>query len=156
MPQFSVADGLAGQSSYACASGIVSQHVCQPAQVTNGLLPKTCAFDTDCTAADGVTAGTCECGLGISGVAYCRPHRSDAVALKHLAVAYNGNYDEIAYYTYKNAYFNIIAHDNLLGTEEECWDDADELEVFDGLEDLLEMCSPECIATGCYEELGYN
>lgn len=154
VPHFSVVDGGTSNSSYACASGIVADSVCQSTQVTNGTMPKACVYNEDCLASDGVTAGVCECGLGAVGTAFCRPHRSDSVSLKHLAKVYNGNYDEITYFTYKISYYTIVALTNTW-MEDGCWKDSDELRAFDILEDYLEMCSPECAVTGCIDELGY-
>lgn len=155
--QFSVLDGFPSNSGVACVSGIVFNGTCQPAELTNGAIPKVCTSDNDCLAADNKTQGTCVCGASQEGTAYCLAHRSDSLSLKQLASTFNGNYEEIAYYTYKLSYFYLLKSEIAITLNEDCLDEGVEIEYFEDLEENFEFCSPKCATpAGCSAELGFN
>ena len=154
--QFSLLDGLASSSAVACASGIVFNGTCQPSELTNGALPKVCTSDLDCLATDNKTQGVCQCGASLLGTAYCTAHRSDSISLKQLASVYNGNYDEIAYYTYKLSYFHLVKSEIIKEAYEDCLDEARDVESFEDLKEKFEVCSSKCATpAGCQAELGF-
>ena len=153
---FSVPAGGASSSSVACASGIVLNETCQAAQLTNGTFPKTCSRDGDCLALDGLTAGVCQCGANLQGLAYCSAHRSDKLSLKQLASAHNGNYDEIRYHTYKLLNFHVVMGEIVRQPVEDCLDEALDIEAFEDLKELFELCSSSCLnRAACAAELGF-
>jgi hypothetical protein len=153
---FSVPVGGASSSAVACSSGIVFNSTCQASEVTNGTLPKVCTHQADCIAADGVTQGLCQCGANLQGTAYCAAHRSDKISLKQLAASYNGNYDEIKYYTHKLMYFHIVLGEIVKQPVEDCLDEAADIETFEDLKELFKMCSSSCVnRTTCAAELGF-
>lgn len=153
---FSVLDGSPSSSAVACASGIVFNGTCQAAELTNGAIPKVCTSDNDCLAADNKTQGTCVCGASKEGTAYCLAHRSDSLSLKQLASTYNGNYDEVAYYTYKLSYFYLLQSEIAVTLYEDCLDEGIEVEYYEDLEEKFEYCSPKCLTpAGCSAELGF-
>jgi hypothetical protein len=110
---FSVAEGNKADYSVACASGILINGTCQPAQLTSGKLPKKCKRHSDCTASDGVTKGTCACALDKKGKKYCKLHRSDPISLKHLEYSHEESYYQSQYYTllYNTYPVNLFAEE---------------------------------------------
>ena len=150
--QFSLPAGNSSESSIACASGIVLNSTCQPAELTSGAMPKECLFDSNCTAANGVTPGTCKCGFNKNGTAYCLPHRSDKVNLDLIEATYNGNYEEIAYFTFRLSHYDWITGELRKETHDDCLDDSIELEQYEDLEDYFAMCSPKCTKKGSCRE----
>jgi hypothetical protein len=120
----------------ACASGILENGRCQPAQVTNGTLPRPCARDSDCVAADGVTAGKCVCAYDEKASAYCTLHRSDKIALKHLEVCQDGTSEAVEFWTFVYNNYPQVTEAN------QCYlKVAEELVKFEELKEKAEMCS---------------
>ena len=153
---FSVPVGGASASSVACASGVVFNETCQVAQLTNGTFPKVCTQHSECLSTDGLTAGTCECGANLQGAAYCSAHRSDKISLKQLASTYNGNYDEIRYYTYKLLNFHLVMNEIAKQPVDDCLEEALDFEAYENVKDLFELCSSSCLnRAACSAELGF-
>jgi hypothetical protein len=76
--------------------------------------------------------------------------------LKQLASTYNGNYDEIRYYTYKLLNFHIVLNEIVQQPVEDCLEDASDYEAFETLKDLFELCSTTCLnRAACAAELGF-
>lgn len=159
---FSVLDGSSSDSNLACRSAIVKNGVCQPKQATvvvddddenesddededdddfDGI--KECTSDSDCTASDGVTPGSCVCGYNKDGKAYCLPHRSDEISKKLLAASYEWDFGKMAYVVHKyNNYVllkNIDMNDG--SDDQDCLDNSQEIEESDRLKDQRDECS---------------
>ena len=96
---FSIDDGMSAETNLACKSAIVFNGTCQPAQKTNGALPKVCLSDSDCLASDGVTIGTCSCVFDELGQSYCKLHRSDPDMLNLLMYSHEGKNNLTRFYT---------------------------------------------------------
>ena len=161
---FSINDYQPADSNIACKSGIVKNSICQPEEVTDfpgdskdddntdesKISLKECLTDGDCTAKDGITAGTCVCGYGQDGKSYCLPHRSDSITKKLLKASYDWNAEKVAYRVSKlNTY---ILRENIkeygkINDEESCLTKSKEYQEYSKSHDLAKKCSSASILT---------
>mmetsp|Transcript_5340 Transcript_5340/g.5299 ORF Transcript_5340/g.5299 Transcript_5340/m.5299 type:complete len:341 (+) Transcript_5340:15-1037(+) len=93
---WTVDDGEAADSFFACKSAAVKDGVCQATQKTVGDLPKKCQLHSDCTASNGAP-GQCICVPDSKGHSYCGLHQSDDLTKEWLATASDGNVEKTAY-----------------------------------------------------------